>query len=231
MNKFEIFDNEFQVLRRIDKLRIEDINDENIVVIYKDGFEHQTLRYSNVNFKKSNGNLWDRLMARIGDNTGEDRVFNSLNLTSEESKRYQEIVENGAFLLFVSGVNIENLPSEEDSYVSSTDDDAETYETAGTAVDMSAEEETPPLPDSEVPELPSNNRQAESTDGAVIDMRTYVTSPPLEAEDDDDSSDESQEKDDTDKDDKEDNVEEEAHKAPKNPDYTVKDNVVDLSGK
>lgn len=231
MNKFEIFDNEFQVLRRIDKLRIEDINDENIVVIYKDGFKHQTLRYSNVNFKKSNGNLWDRLMARIGDDTGEDRVFNSLNLTSEESEKYQEIVENGAFLLFVSGMDIDNLPSEEEeSHVSSTDDDEETYETAGTANDMRTED-SPPLPDPEVPELSSNNRQTESTDGAVIDMRTYVTSPPLEAEDDDASSDEAPEKDGTDKDEKEENVEEEAHKAPKDPDYTIKDNVVDLSGK
>lgn len=224
MSKFEILNDEIEVLRLIDKLRIEDVKDEDITVIYKEGFKYSTFRYSGVHFKKSSGNLWDRLVSRLGDSTAENRVFSELDLSSDEREHYQTVVEDGQFLVFVSGFNTDSLnaPKEPESSVSEEQDKSEPVH-----IEPQPEDTKTITPEVAKAENTDAVTDSNSEDGVTVDMRSYVVSThdiePADNHDsesstsDGESSDEAHSKD--------------VRTVPENPDYKVKDNVVDLGNK
>lgn len=226
MKKFEVVNEETSVLRLIDKLRIEDVKDNSITVVYKEGFKHSTLRYAEVNFKKSSGNLWDRFVAKVGDSAAEKRVFNALDLSQDEREKYQSLVDNGAFLVFVEGYNLESLdkssPAEEDTNES---------EDLGHLVDMHAHD-LQAVKREDRKKTFDTSTHSENADGITIDMNSYVvTSPGLEPEQD-----EGNEESPTHSSAEEDTLSgikgtRPLREVPENPDYTVKDNVVDLGKK
>lgn len=243
MNKLEVFNDEIQVLRHIDQLRIKDVKDEDITVVYKDGFRRHTLRYPHVNFKKANGTLWDRLVAKVGDQNSEARVFNELNLTEEEVNKYQDTVDNGAFLLFVSGASLEALDTAEDTQQHETTEE-ESVENDSNHFENKEEQTGQPretaIPLSEEPEAKSfeteNTEQSVSENDTddVIDMSRYEpTTEPLEVAGDDDNNDDDDNKtaDDVSDNQTEEETTEETKSVkdiPEERDYTVKDNVVNL---
>lgn len=105
MSKFEVFNDEQQLFRRIDQLRMDDIKDEDITVVADEKLDsHSIIYYTSVNFIKSHGTLWDRFASKFGDNDGSGRVKDHLNLSEADQAKYDNALAEGGILLFVNGL-------------------------------------------------------------------------------------------------------------------------------
>lgn len=129
MSKFEVFDDEQQLSRRIDQLRIDDIKDEDITVVSNDRLDnHSIIYYTSVNFKKSHGTLWDRFASKFGDEDSSGRVIDQLNLTGADKAKYDKALDDGSILLFVKGLShteeVEEPPEDDTDSVTEEPRDA-----------------------------------------------------------------------------------------------------------
>ncbi|SDK75955.1 general stress protein [Lacicoccus qingdaonensis] len=106
MSKFEVFDDEQQLSRRIDQLRLDDIKDEDITVVANDRPDkHSIIYYTSVNFIISHGTLWDRFASKFGDEDTSDRVMDKLDLSGADKAKYDKALDDGSILLFVKGLS------------------------------------------------------------------------------------------------------------------------------
>ncbi len=131
MSQFEVFNDEEQLFRRIDQLRIDDIKDEDITVVSDDKLDnHSIIYYTSVNFKKSHGTLWDRFASKFGDDDAGTRVMDQLNLSGDDKVKYDKALDEGSILLFVRGLSHTEEVEEahENSADSSTDESREAAE-------------------------------------------------------------------------------------------------------
>lgn len=138
MSQFEVFNDEEQLFRRIDQLRIDDVKDEDITVVSDDRLDnHSIIYYTSVNFKKSQGTLWDRFASKFGDDDAGTRVTEQLNLSGVDKVKYDKALDEGSILLFVKGLvhTEEAEKTHEDSADSSNDDSREAAEDTEDTID------------------------------------------------------------------------------------------------
>ncbi len=202
MSKFEVFDDEQQLFRRIDQLRIDDIKDEDITVVANDRLDnHSIIYYTSVNFKKSHGTLWDRFASKFGDDDSSSggRVIDRLNLSGADKAKYDKALDDGSILLFVKGLSHteevqEAREDDTDSAAEAADEAAE--ETKNDTESISDDEEKRSDEMIVTPEGPTLTKEYDGitvtteavekketpvneikTDGDThrIDMSTYVT--------------------------------------------------------
>ena len=144
MSKFEVFNDEEQLFRRIDQLRIDDIKDEDITVVSDDKLDnHSIIYYTSVNFKKSHGTLWDRFASKFGDDDTGTRVTDQLNLSGDDKVKYDKALDEGSILLFVKGLSHTEEVEEthEDDTDSSKDEPREAAEDTKNKTDGISDDE------------------------------------------------------------------------------------------
>ncbi|QQD84517.1 general stress protein [Jeotgalicoccus sp. ATCC 8456] len=101
MTTIEKFSNIDDLSDKIYELRADGVKDKDMITVAKDRFKATVLRYTNVGFKKADGNMWDKVAAKFLDENSTDRVFDQLDLSSDELNTFKAAVDNGQILLLV----------------------------------------------------------------------------------------------------------------------------------
>ncbi|MCD2137812.1 general stress protein [Salinicoccus halitifaciens] len=162
MSKIEQFKSEQELIGRIEQLRADGVNDDDITVFSKEKLEGTSLNYTNVNFKSADGTAWDKFVSFFTSEAPEERAMADLGLNDENKQEYLTALQAGDILLFVSeetqGASTENMEDETTERNNQSDDNA----VGGKAHDAeyTSEEDDPGLPG-------TNRREAVSSTDAV----------------------------------------------------------------
>ena len=102
-NKVELFDNEVEVVKRIDDLKREGYKEEDMYIIVDDDEEISMLNgYTGVMIKEEDDSIFDRFKSFL---TGKDSItdaFNKMDLDEEYRDACYEEVQGGKILLLVN---------------------------------------------------------------------------------------------------------------------------------
>lgn len=101
MTTIEKFSNIDDLSDKIYELRADGVKDKDMITVAKNRFKATVLRYTNVGFKKADGNMWDKVAAKFLDENSTERVFGQLDLSSDELNTFKTAVDNGQILLLV----------------------------------------------------------------------------------------------------------------------------------
>lgn len=141
-NKIETFQNENDVIVRVNELKSKGIQENKVTVITDKKPESSILadRLS-VNYKEAKGSFGDKVSALFSGDDPEEKVLEDLNLNQKETDRYVDELKSGKILLFVhpsaqqksqansSATNIDTLRAE-DKHVTPGNKTAQTGNTA-----------------------------------------------------------------------------------------------------
>ena len=133
MRKIETFTNEEEVNGRIDQLKEESVNEEDITVVSKEELAGSAVGYTGVNFRTSEGSAWDKIVSWFSDEGPEDRVMTDLNVEGQEEEEYKNALDRGEILLHVNRAEERRtgLESGDDSF--ENDEELHTTGAAGAA--------------------------------------------------------------------------------------------------
>ncbi|MFP7478120.1 DUF2382 domain-containing protein [Terribacillus saccharophilus] len=101
-NKIETFQNENDVIVRVNELKSKGIQENKVTVITDKKPESSILadRLS-VNYKEAKGSFGDKVSALFSGDDPEEKALEDLNLNQKETDRYVDELKNGKILLFV----------------------------------------------------------------------------------------------------------------------------------
>lgn len=102
MRKIESYTSEQEMLGRIEQLKSEGINEDQITVVSREEIEGSSLNYTDVNYKTSEGSAWDKIVSWFSAEEPEDRVMTNMNLSSQEEDEYKQALDSGKILLYVN---------------------------------------------------------------------------------------------------------------------------------
>ena len=94
---------------KIYQLRADGVKDTDMMVVSKDRFQATFFRYTNVGFKKANGNMWDTVAAKFLDEIREERVLNQLKDVDLNQQDFKDSIDNGEILLIVRDEKNQNV--------------------------------------------------------------------------------------------------------------------------
>lgn len=94
---------------KIYQLRADGVKDTDMMVVSKDRFQATFFRYTNVGFKKANGNMWDTVAAKFLDENREERVLNQLKGVDLNQQDFKDSIDNGEILLIVRDEKNQNV--------------------------------------------------------------------------------------------------------------------------
>ncbi|WP_186365491.1 DUF2382 domain-containing protein [Salinicoccus cyprini] len=102
MREIESYTSEQEMLGRIEQLKSEGINEDQITVVSREELEGSSLNYTDVNYKTSEGTTWDKIVSWFSAEQPEERVMSNMNLSSEEEEEYRQALDSGKILLYVN---------------------------------------------------------------------------------------------------------------------------------
>ncbi|GGI42813.1 DUF2382 domain-containing protein [Mammaliicoccus stepanovicii] len=105
MGKIEKFNNESDLLQRIDQLKQEGANEGDLQVISEHKLDDNSLDYTDVKFKNSRGSFSDKITALFSGESAEERVLSGLNVPDEKLEEYRNDLNEGKILLYVDNDN------------------------------------------------------------------------------------------------------------------------------
>ncbi|SDG64949.1 conserved domain-containing protein [Planococcus glaciei] len=97
------FDNETEVLRKIEELKSQGISEDHMYVMAHDKDQISMVRgRTDVDYKATEGGGWmDKFMGFMSGNEPVRQAFNDMGVDGNEADRYYQEVQNGKILLFV----------------------------------------------------------------------------------------------------------------------------------
>ncbi|GAB3068533.1 DUF2382 domain-containing protein [Salinicoccus sesuvii] len=102
MRKIESYTSEQEMLGRIEQLKSEGVNEDQITVVSREELEGSSLNYTDVEYKTSEGSTWDKIVSWFTAEQPEDRVMTNLNLSTQEEDEYKQALDSGKILLYVN---------------------------------------------------------------------------------------------------------------------------------
>ncbi|PNZ38944.1 DUF2382 domain-containing protein [Mammaliicoccus vitulinus] len=106
MGKIEKFNNESELLQRIDQLKQEGAGESDLQVISEEKLEDNSLDYTDVKVKNSRGSFSDKITALFSGESAEERVLSSLKVPEEQLDKYKADLSNGKILLYIDNDNL-----------------------------------------------------------------------------------------------------------------------------
>lgn len=101
MPRIETYDDEKELLRTIEQLKTDGIQEESITVVSRDPLEKSSFEYTNVNIKSAEGTAWDKIVSFFSSGDSEERVIANLDLNEQEKQKFKNELDNGKILLYV----------------------------------------------------------------------------------------------------------------------------------
>ncbi|MEB8067503.1 DUF2382 domain-containing protein [Mammaliicoccus fleurettii] len=108
MGKIEKFNNESDLLQRIDELKQEGAGESDLQVISEDKLEDNSLDYTDVKVKSSRGSFSDKITALFSGESSEERVLSSVHVPEEKLDEYKADLNNGKILLYIDNDNLDD---------------------------------------------------------------------------------------------------------------------------
>ncbi|MDT3995429.1 DUF2382 domain-containing protein [Mammaliicoccus fleurettii] len=108
MGKIEKFNNESDLLQRIDELKQEGAGESDLQVISEDKLEDNSLDYTDVKVKSSRGSFSDKITALFSGESSEERVLSSVHVPEERLDEYKADLNNGKILLYIDNDNLDD---------------------------------------------------------------------------------------------------------------------------
>ncbi|MBO3063736.1 DUF2382 domain-containing protein [Mammaliicoccus fleurettii] len=108
MGKIEKFNNESDLLQRIDELKQEGVGESDLQVISEDKLEDNSLDYTDVKVKSSRGSFSDKITALFSGESSEERVLSSVHVPEEKLDEYKADLNNGKILLYIDNDNLDD---------------------------------------------------------------------------------------------------------------------------
>lgn len=102
MRKIETFINAEEVNGRIEQLKAEGVNEEDITVVSKEELAGSAVGYTGVNFRTSEGSAWDKIVSWFSDEDPQERVMTDLDVNGQEEEEYKTALDRGEILLHVN---------------------------------------------------------------------------------------------------------------------------------
>lgn len=102
MRKIETFTSEEEVNGRIEQLKAEGVNEQDITVVSKEEMAGSAVGYTDVNFRTSGGSAWDKIVSWFSNEGPEDRVMTDFDVSAEEEEEYKSALDRGEILLHVN---------------------------------------------------------------------------------------------------------------------------------
>lgn len=117
-NKFMgTFDNETEVLRKIEELKTQGTSEDHMYVMARDKEQISMVRgRTDVDYKSTEGNWKDKFMGFLSGNEPVREAFNGLGVDGDEADRYYNEVQNGKILLFVDKEMGDNYSRTSENY-------------------------------------------------------------------------------------------------------------------
>ena len=101
MGRIETFDNNSDLLGRIEHLKLNGVDEARMLVISKENLDETLLSHLDIRRISTEVDTWDRIVAWLADEIPGDEVIGSMPLTPAEQKRYTEEIEAGRLLLHI----------------------------------------------------------------------------------------------------------------------------------
>lgn len=102
-NKVELFEDEFEAIKRIEELKVEGYQEEDMYIIVDDDEEISMLKgYTNVMIKEEDDSLYDRFKSFLRGNDSVTDAFNRMDLDEDYRDACYEEVQDGKILLLVN---------------------------------------------------------------------------------------------------------------------------------
>ncbi|MFA7746168.1 DUF2382 domain-containing protein [Salinicoccus roseus] len=105
MRKIETFNTEQEAVSRIDQLKTEGVEENQITIVSNRDLEAGGAfgDYSGVKVKSSEGSAWDKVVSFFTGDAPEEQAVNNMNLTAAEEQEYREALDADKILLYVDG--------------------------------------------------------------------------------------------------------------------------------
>lgn len=105
MRKIETFNTEQEAISRIDQLKTEGVEENQITIVSNRDLEAGGAfgDYSGVKVKSSEGSAWDKVVSFFTGDAPEEQAVNNMNLTAAEEQEYREALDADKILLYVDG--------------------------------------------------------------------------------------------------------------------------------
>ena len=208
MRNIETFATEEELNGRIEQLKAEGVNEDDITVVSREALSGSAVGYTGVNFRTSEGNAWDKIVSWFSDETPEDRVLTDLDVDSREEAGYKKALDRGDILLHVKngtdrGTGIypergrgfypkddpaENAEAEHTTGIYAKDDaleDDETLHTTGDSPDVGKGEAAEEQHEQDVMDTHRDDPAGAKEGGYSVDERALNTGSGLEGGTDD----------------------------------------------
>lgn len=103
MSSIETFATEQEVIKRIEELKSEGVDENQITLVAGHDLEAGGTfeAYSGVKMKSSEGSAWDKIVSFFTNDQPEERVAGSLDLTASEEQEFMRSLDSGKILLYV----------------------------------------------------------------------------------------------------------------------------------
>lgn len=101
MGRIEKFENNSDLLGRIEHLKLNGVEEEQMTVISRDSLDGTLLAHLDIRRKSTEVDTWDRIVAWFADEDAGDQVMDSMQLTPREQKEYTQALEDGMLLLHI----------------------------------------------------------------------------------------------------------------------------------
>lgn len=101
MGRIEKFENNSDLLGRIEHLKLNGVEEGQMTVISRDSLDGTLLAHLDIRRKSTEVDTWDRIVAWFADEDAGDQVMDSMQLTPREQKEYTQALEDGMLLLHI----------------------------------------------------------------------------------------------------------------------------------
>lgn len=115
MSKIETFNNEKELLGRIEQYKIDGVKEDTMTVISKDKLESPSFEYTNINFVSSGGTAWDKIVSFVSSDEPDDRVLSNFNLKESERSEYKARLDSGEIIFVVEGMGNNGTDAQDES--------------------------------------------------------------------------------------------------------------------
>lgn len=101
VNKFGVFDDITEVVRRVKELKAEGVDEQDIHLYSKANPSSELMANYNVQIHRGKGSAFQKFTSMFSKESAEDKVTDDLKLTDEEADYYHQVLEEGKFVLVV----------------------------------------------------------------------------------------------------------------------------------
>ena len=102
MRKIESFKDQDELIADVGRLKSQGVFEKDIAIVSSQPLRGEVENYPDVDYRRADGNAWDKVVSWFTRESTETHVMNDLKLTSKEEEQYKSALDRGEILLYVN---------------------------------------------------------------------------------------------------------------------------------